>query len=207
MHKGTKEKFARNTSWKEKHFLKSYLDLYVRLDRSVTGNEKFAGREIETQDWIAVCCAGQICIMNLQNTDLKSPDERRASPPGNDPAHDRHTSDHLANERTFLAWIRTSISVIGLGFVVAKFTVWLRELSVRLDQSPPARHSGLSMPLGIALMIFGGLLALIAAWRYRTVKVAILKSQPATAEGTTITVSVIVACIAVALVAYMLASA
>ena len=29
------------------------------------------------------------------------------------------TSDHLANERTFLAWTRTSIAVLGLGFVVA----------------------------------------------------------------------------------------
>jgi putative membrane protein len=131
--------------------------------------------------------------MNPQSTDPKSPD--------------RHTSDHLANERTFLAWIRTSISVIGLGFVVAKFTVWLRELSVKLDQTTPTRHSGLSMPLGIALMIFGALLALTAAWRYRTVRTAILKGQTAAAEGTTVAIAIIVACIAVALVAYMLASA
>ena len=36
-------------------------------------------------------------------------------------------SDHLANERTFLAWIRTSISIIVFGFVVAKFGITLRE--------------------------------------------------------------------------------
>jgi len=120
-------------------------------------------------------------------------------------ADNRHTSDHLANERTFLAWIRTSISVIGLGFVVAKFTVWLRELSVRLGSTPP-RSSGLSMPLGIALMGFGALLALIAAWRYRAVKEAIVKGGPSAAEGVTMGVSIAVACIAVALIAYMLAS-
>jgi putative membrane protein len=41
-------------------------------------------------------------------------------------------SDHLANERTFLAWIRTSISIIVFGFVVAKFGITLREfLAVR----------------------------------------------------------------------------
>src|ERR1700722_3070040 len=91
----------------------------------------------------------------------------------------QRTSDHLANERTFLAWIRTSISIIGLGFVVAKFSVWLRELSTRIDQPSSIHHSGLSMPLGIALMIFGALLSLTAASRYRTVKAAIQNSQPA----------------------------
>jgi putative membrane protein len=140
--------------------------------------------------------------MNLHNTDHK-PD----APPAPDRHQDRHTSDHLANERTFLAWIRTSISVIGLGFVVAKFSVWLRELSAKLDQPSPIHHSGLSMPLGIALMIFGALLSLTAASRYRTVKAAIQNSQPAAAEGTTIAVAIIVACIAAALIAYMLASA
>jgi putative membrane protein len=116
---------------------------------------------------------------------------------------DRHTSDHLANERTFLAWIRTSISVIGLGFVVAKFSLWLRELSASLDHPTP-NHTSLSMPLGIALMTFGGLLALTAAWRYHKVCVAILKGQPAIAERTTFVVSIIVAIAAAALIAYML---
>lgn len=134
------------------------------------------------------------------------PDQTQDNRPAIDRGHDPRTSDHLANERTFLAWIRTSIAVIGLGFVVSKFTVWLRELSVRLDQPTPTRHSGLSMPLGIALMIFGGLLALTAAWRYRTVKTAILNGQSVAAERTTIVVSIIVALIAAALIAYMLAT-
>jgi len=145
--------------------------------------------------------------MNLQNADQSSPEQTREGQPANDRGRDRYTSDHLANERTFLAWIRTSIAVIGLGFVVAKFTVWLRELSARLDQPTQARHSSLSMPLGIALMVLGGILALTAAWRYRTVKAAILKGQSAAAERTTITVSIIVACIAAALIAYMIVSA
>jgi putative membrane protein len=126
--------------------------------------------------------------------------------PNSDKSQEHHTSDHLANERTFLAWIRTSIAVIGLGFVVAKFTVWLRELSARLDQPAQIRHSNLSLPLGIALMFLGGVLALTAAWRYRTVKAAILKNESAAAEGTAIAVAAVVACIAVAMIAYMLAS-
>lgn len=36
--------------------------------------------------------------------------------------------DHLANERTLLAWIRTGVALIALGFVVAKFSILLREI-------------------------------------------------------------------------------
>jgi putative membrane protein len=164
------------------------------------------GRSI-MQNRIELWRARQTSLMNLQNTNENNPDQRRDRSPAKNLVQDRHTSDHLANERTFLAWIRTSISVIGLGFVVAKFTVWLRELAVRLNEPAPTRRSGLSMPLGIALMIFGALLALTAAWRYRTVKNAILNNQAAAAEGTTIAVAVVVACIAGALIAYMVLSA
>jgi inner membrane protein YidH len=37
----------------------------------------------------------------------------------------------LVNERTFLAWLRKSIAVMSLGFVVARFGLWLRELALR----------------------------------------------------------------------------
>jgi uncharacterized membrane protein YidH (DUF202 family) len=120
--------------------------------------------------------------MDLPNSKDVNLEKREGQANGR--AADRHTSDHLANERTFLAWVRTSISVIGLGFVVAKFSVWLRELSVRFNSPAPAHSTGLSMPLGVSLMLFGGILALLAAWRYRVVKTAILKSQPAEAEVT-----------------------
>lgn len=151
--------------------------------------------------------ADQIAFMNPRNTDPTSPDQRRDLQVADDRASQRHTSDHLANERTYLAWIRTSISVIGLGFVVAKFSVWIRELSVSMGRATPIRHSGLSMPLGIGLMILGGLLAVTAAWRYHAVKAAILNGQSAAAERTTLVVSIVVVAIAVSLIAYMLVTA
>jgi putative membrane protein len=154
-------------------------------------------------NWIEIPLAGQIFFMNVQKTDQNGPDEDRGAGVTVGRGADRHTSDHLANERTFLAWIRTSIAVIGLGFVVAKFSVWIRELAVRLDQQAPPRHGNLSMPLGIGLMVLGALLALTAAWRYRTVKAAILEGHSAAAEGTIVAVSMVVVVIAVALIAYM----
>ena len=79
---------------------------------------------------------------------------------------DHRAGDHLANERTFLAWIRTSISIIVFGFVVAKFGITLREL---LRFSEPAKHeSGLSLGMGIAFMAMGVFMAVVALFRYRT---------------------------------------
>jgi uncharacterized membrane protein YidH (DUF202 family) len=37
-------------------------------------------------------------------------------------------TDHMANERTYLAWVRTGITIMALGFVVAKFGIIIREL-------------------------------------------------------------------------------
>ena len=74
--------------------------------------------------------------------------------------------DHLANERTFLAWVRTSISIIVFGFVVAKFGITLRqflEIQGRTRQS-----SGLSLGMGIAFMAMGVFMAVVAMVRYRT---------------------------------------
>ena len=41
----------------------------------------------------------------------------------------------LANERTFLAWVRTCIALIGLGFIIAKFGLFIEELKLVLSQS------------------------------------------------------------------------
>ena len=116
-------------------------------------------------------------------------------------------SDHLANERTFLAWIRTSIAVIGLGFVVSKFSVWLRELSARLNEPTQPRHTRLSLPLGIAMMVAGASLALVASWRYRRVQSAIESGEPGGGRHTVTLVSVLVLAIAAALILYMLITA
>ncbi len=74
-------------------------------------------------------------------------------------------SDHLANERTFLAWIRTSISIIVFGFVVAKFGITLREF-LRISGNA-AHESGTSLMIGLGFMVMGIFMALVSGYRYR----------------------------------------
>lgn len=65
---------------------------------------------------------------------------------------------YLSAERTFLSWIRTGLALMGLGFVVARFGLFLRELAaVRPMRDPPSEFStwagsGL-VALGVALTI------------------------------------------------------
>lgn len=80
-------------------------------------------------------------------------------------------SDHLANERTFLAWIRTSIAIMGFGFVVVKFSLFIRQLSFALNEKAVVLPGkGYSSVIGIALVIIGALMALLAFIRYRNIE-------------------------------------
>ena len=71
-------------------------------------------------------------------------------------------TDHLANERTYLAWIRTGITIIALGFVVAKFGLLVKEINPAVQES--SFH--FSSYIGIALVLVGGLMEILALERF-----------------------------------------
>ena len=70
---------------------------------------------------------------------------------------------YLAAERTLLAWIRTGLALMGFGFVVARFGLFLREVAAVAERKPPALSPGLSVFLGTALVLFGVAVTLLAA--------------------------------------------
>ena len=73
--------------------------------------------------------------------------------------------DALAAERTFLAWIRTGLALMGFGFVVARFGLFLQQLQV-IEHAPPPPSYGLSLWFGTALMLLGVLVQLLSAWHH-----------------------------------------
>ncbi len=90
--------------------------------------------------------------------------------PSDRPPPDRQR-EHQANERTFLAWLRTSISLIGFGFAIARFSLFLRQLQAAQDpQSSLPVHPLLNAEnLGLMLVIFGVTMIGLSAWRYNNV--------------------------------------
>jgi putative membrane protein len=78
--------------------------------------------------------------------------------------------EHQANERTFLAWLRTAIALIGFGFAIARFGLFLQELQNAIDsQTGLTRSPVSSQALGIGLVGLGILLIALAIWRYNQV--------------------------------------
>jgi putative membrane protein len=86
---------------------------------------------------------------------------------------------YFAAQRTFLAWIRTGLALMGFGFVVARFGLFLRELAMR--QSPAASSAGPttgpSLWLGTGLVMVGVIVNGAAAWTH-------LRETKALASGT-----------------------
>jgi inner membrane protein YidH len=69
----------------------------------------------------------------------------------------------LASERTLLAWVRTALAMMGFGFVVARFGLFLREIAAASHGANPTPSGGLSMWFGTGLVVLGAVTALLAA--------------------------------------------
>jgi putative membrane protein len=77
-------------------------------------------------------------------------------------------SDHAANERTFLAWVRTAIAIMAFGFLVQKFDLFLRIAGASLNaQSLPERSQIVGDIAGLLLIVLGGAMMVLAAVRFR----------------------------------------
>ncbi|HXP09229.1 MAG TPA: DUF202 domain-containing protein [Acidobacteriaceae bacterium] len=72
---------------------------------------------------------------------------------------------YFAAERTFLAWIRTGLGLMGIGFAVSRFGLFLRELSAGASHLPD-RTTGLSLWSGVILVALGVVVTLSAVARH-----------------------------------------
>jgi inner membrane protein YidH len=79
----------------------------------------------------------------------------------------RNFGDHSANERTFLAWVRTSIAVMAFGFLVERFDLFIEIAAPSLTSriiSPVGQKFGNAA--GLALIILGTAMVVVAAIRF-----------------------------------------
>jgi putative membrane protein len=71
---------------------------------------------------------------------------------------------YFAAERTLLAWVRTGLAMMGFGFVVARFGLFLHELAT-MRNAPAPKSYGFSLWIGTALVLLGVAVQLIAAYQ------------------------------------------
>jgi putative membrane protein len=121
-----------------------------------------------------------------------------------DPARDPRV--FFAAQRTMLAWVRTGVALMGFGFVVARFGLFLRELAAARNL-PPTPRVGASLWAGVALLLIGVATNAIAAWRYKRFEAAFTRGEPTAGVTSTIpelAISSTLALLGMLLAAYLL---
>jgi putative membrane protein len=73
--------------------------------------------------------------------------------------------DHLANERTFLAWVRTSVAIVVFGFAIGRFAIALRQLTK--FQGQESKATGFSVWMGMSAILAGVAMVAAGLARYR----------------------------------------
>jgi putative membrane protein len=73
---------------------------------------------------------------------------------------------YLAAERTFLAWVRTAVSLMGFGFLIARFALFLRVYDLTAHV-PPGGRTGMSTWVGFGMVCVGVCVCFLAALRHR----------------------------------------
>jgi putative membrane protein len=118
-------------------------------------------------------------------------------------------TDYLANERTFLAWTRTGVALIALGFVVARFGLLLRELATRSGVPPSTgiADGHVSSYFGTAIVLLAALLLALSYVRYRATARALDRGEYGENRLLTAALAATVILIAVALAIYLLFTA
>jgi putative membrane protein len=127
-----------------------------------------------------------------------------------EPTKDKRVSDHLANERTFLAWIRTSIGIMAFGFVVVRFSLFVKQLTTILDKDKlassalPAPEHGHSAFIGIVLVASGLLTTLFAFFRFKKTQTQIESSEYRSSTPLIWLVTAFIVLVSVLLIVYLL---
>ena len=114
-------------------------------------------------------------------------------------------TDHSANERTYLAWIRTSIAIMAFGFLIERFDIFISFIGKSIGDEQNFQSS-LSVELvGLSLFLVGILIVIVATIRFFTHKESIDSEEtiPYSIKQTNILLSILIILIAIFLFFYM----
>lgn len=118
----------------------------------------------------------------------------------------KKVTDHLANERTFLAWIRTGLATITFGFVVERFGLLLRELGIKssLASSASTHYSSI---FGVSLTLLGVMVMIVALISFLHIRRSIDAERFHPPAGFAVALTILASLIGVLLAAYLLLTA
>jgi len=78
----------------------------------------------------------------------------------------KNYTDYAANERTFLAWVRTAIVLMAFGFLLERLYLFLQMAALTLHTKPPPVGAGLGESAGLGLLLAAVVITIVAAIRF-----------------------------------------
>ena len=120
-----------------------------------------------------------------------------------EPVNDPRT--YFAAERTFLAWVRTGLGLMGVGFAVARFGLFLRQMAHTQAVAVGMKGTGYSVYAGVALVALGVLVNVVAVGNHvRTVAQLRAGTWVPRVNRSAVTLAVVLALVGVAMGMYLL---
>ena len=118
----------------------------------------------------------------------------------------QNVSDHLANERTFLAWVRTSIGIMAFGFVVVKFSLFIKQISLLLQKNAIVLQRGYSSVIGILLVVVGAAVLLFSFIRYKRTEKQLSEASYNPSSTLILLLTIVILIISILLILYLVES-
>jgi putative membrane protein len=114
----------------------------------------------------------------------------------------RNYSDHAANERTFLAWVRTSVAITAFGFLVERFDLFI---ALATQNRVPLRRTEFGVIAGLVLIIVGVMTVILATFRFIRTAREIDREQVMAGPGSRLDIALatLLATLGIALVFYL----
>jgi putative membrane protein len=121
------------------------------------------------------------------------------------PISDSDPRVFFAAERTLLAWLRTGLTIIALGFVVARFGLFIQLVTMQSQTHSSDRSLALSAALGVAFVVVGSVAILVAVVQHARFVATLPPADlpPAYSRSAAIVLSLAVAALGVALAGYL----
>jgi len=119
----------------------------------------------------------------------------------------QNAREHLANERTLLAWIRTSIGIMAFGFVVVKFSLFIRQVSLLLGKNATvAPQHGYSSVIGILLVAIGAIVLFLSYVKYKRTEKQLNNESFESSSTLIFSLTMIILLIGLLLISYLIES-
>ena len=114
-------------------------------------------------------------------------------------------TDHSANERTYLAWVRTSIAIMAFGFLIEKFDLFISYIGKAVGDEKNLAPSLSAELVGLSLFVVGALMIITSTARFFMYKKSIEAEEifPYSVKSTSLALSALMIFIAIFLLVYI----